>query len=279
MGTHEYTLKLLHFQLLPLMQLWISMIGLLMLVHHTCGGGFCKFNSNVWEVGVGNKNRAFWHGIKCLHSYSTWRNRRVCATSWRCAFDLIASNHVNLYYKRHIDTVGYRYDAVQYITLLHTVYPKKYAHGFCFAVLCCGYTLTDFPISIRLTSLALWQSNDCPSTSKATLMNMDKYFMWIHYERLRNHNKAKHNKTVCIFLGIYCTVLPWQHQNINQTLNSQNTLGLYSLSGKTSYRKISWSLEAARFGFKHFQSLWNLTGTSAAVLPRCLWNFRAILSL
>ena len=72
-------------------------------------------------------------------------------------------------------------------------------------MLCCGYTLTDFPISIRLTSLALWQSNDCPSASKATLMNMDKYFMWIHYERLHNHNKAKHNKTVCIFLGIYCS--------------------------------------------------------------------------
>ena len=76
--------------------------------------------------------------------------------------------------------------------------------GFGFAVLCCGYTLTDFPISIRLTSLALWQSNDCPSASKATLVDMDKYFMWIHYERLHNHNKAKHNKTVCIFLGIYC---------------------------------------------------------------------------
>ena len=93
-------------------------------------------------------------------------------------------------------------------TIIHglppTVYPKKYAHGFCFAVLCCGYTLTDFPISIRLTSLALWQSNDCPSASKTTLMNMDKYLMWIHYERLHNHNKAKHNKTVCIFLGIYC---------------------------------------------------------------------------
>ena len=89
--------------------------------------------------------------------------------------------------------------------IAYTVYLKKYAHGFCFAVLCCCYTLTDFPISIRLTSLALWQSNDCPSASKATLMNMDKYFMWIHYERLHNHNKAKHNKTVCIFLGIYCT--------------------------------------------------------------------------
>ena len=86
-----------------------------------------------------------------------------------------------------------------------TVHPKKYAHGFCFTVLCCGHTLTDFPISIRLTSLALWQSNDCPSASKATLMTMDKYFMWIHYERLHNHNEAKHNKIVCIFLGIYCS--------------------------------------------------------------------------
>ena len=27
-------------------------------------------------------------------------------------------------------------------------------------------------------------------------MNMDKYFMWNHYERLHNHNKAKHNNTV-----------------------------------------------------------------------------------
>ena len=94
---------------------------------------------------------------------------------------------------------------MQMTRLRATVYPKKYTHGFCFAVLCCGYTLTDFPISIRLTSLAFWQSNDCPSASKATLMNMDKYFMWIYYERLHNHNKAKHNKTVCIFLGIYCS--------------------------------------------------------------------------
>ena len=103
--------------------------------------------------------------------------------------------------------------------LRNTVYPKKYAHGFCFAVLCCGYTLTDFPISIRPTSLALWQSNDCPSASKATLMNMDKYFVCINYERLHNHNKAKHNKTVCIFLGIYCR----SHiSNINYEKTSTN---------------------------------------------------------
>ena len=89
---------------------------------------------------------------------------------------------------------------IQYIPRnMHTV----------FALLCFVVVIhwLIFPISIGLTSLALWQSNDCPSASKATLMNMDKYFMWIHYERLHNPNKAKHNKTVCIFLGY--TVMLW----------------------------------------------------------------------
>ena len=112
-----------------------------------------------------------------------------------------------------------------------TVYPKKYAHGFCFAVLCCGYTLTNFPISIRLTSLALWQSNDCPNASKATLMNMDKYFIWIKYERLHNHNKTKHNKTMCIFLGIYCRAFlnnPECHSSNVTHLQDRKILGIAS---------------------------------------------------
>ena len=67
---------------------------------------------------------------------------------------------------------------------------------------------------------------------------------------------------------------PWRWHN-SRKIPASN-LRLYSLSGKTSYRKISWSLEAARFGFKLFQSLWNLAGTSAALLPSCLLNFRAI---
>ena len=54
------------------------------------------------------------------------------------------------------------------------------------------------------------------------------------------------------------------------------SLGLYSLSGKTSCRKISWCLEAARFDVEMFISLWNLTGISAALLLRCLTHFGAI---
>ena len=77
-----------------------------------------------------------------------------------------------------------------------TVYPKKYAHGFCFAVLCCGYTLTDFPISIRLTSLLtiapvpakqpwwIWINtscefimNDCITTTKQSTTKPCAYFL------------------------------------------------------------------------------------------------------
>ena len=46
--------------------------------------------------------------------------------------------------------------------------------------------------------------------------------------------------------------------------DSNANLGLYSLSGRTSYPKISWSLEAARCGFRLFQSLWNC---AAAEMP------------
>ena len=54
------------------------------------------------------------------------------------------------------------------------------------------------------------------------------------------------------------------------------TQRLYSQSGKTSYNQISRSLEAARLGVIAIVSLWNLTGITAALLPNCLSNFRAI---
>ena len=41
-------------------------------------------------------------------------------------------------------------------------------------------------------------------------------------------------------------------------------------------RLISWSLGAARLDIITIVSLWNLTGISAALLSRCLSNFRAI---
>ena len=53
------------------------------------------------------------------------------------------------------------------------------------------------------------------------------------------------------------------------------TKDLYSLNGRTSHRKITWSLEAARWGVI-IVSLWNLISILAALLPMCLSNFKAI---
>ena len=89
-----------------------------------------------------------------------------------------------------------------------------------------------------------------------------------------DQNTMEVAKWCCGYSGI-CGAL------INESLYCKpcQIQGLYSLSRKTSYRKISWSLEVARFGFRLFQLLWNLTGTSAATLPRCLLNFSAKRSL
>ena len=50
-------------------------------------------------------------------------------------------------------------------------------------------------------------------------------------------------------------------------------LGIYSLSGETSYRQISWSLETAKLGVIMIVSLWNLTGIgSGAVKFQSDWS-------
>ena len=48
--------------------------------------------------------------------------------------------------------------------------------------------------------------------------------------------------------------------------------GLYSLSGKTSYRQISWSLEAARLGVIMNVSLWNLTAVEVPIKIETDWK-------
>ena len=52
--------------------------------------------------------------------------------------------------------------------------------------------------------------------------------------------------------------------------------GPISIPYNRSYLEISWSLKAIRLVVWIIASLWNLTGTSAAMLPRRLSNFRVI---
>ena len=86
------------------------------------------------------------------------------------------------------------------------------------------------------------------------------YFIWLNLGR--SHINIESTKEYMIE-SLHVCILRWGF-----VIGSAQ--GLYAQSGRTSYRKISWNLEAARFGFGLFQSLWNLTCISAAVLSRCL---------
>ena len=125
-------------------------------------------------------------------------------------------------------------------TTYTTVYPKKYARGFCFAVLCCGYTLTDFPISIRLTSLALWQSNDCPSASEVSLMDMDKC------EFIMNDcittTKQSTTKPCAYFLGYTVYQTCKMNKTEHEILCSTNKFGLTRVTNTTPTNCLLWVL-------------------------------------
>ena len=66
------------------------------------------------------------------------------------------------------------------------------------------------------------------------------------------------------------------HHSVPVMMEYPTVQGLYSLSGKTSYHHFPRSLEAARLDLIMIVSLRNLTGISAALLPRRLSNFKAI---
>ena len=131
-----------------------------------------------------------------------------------------------------------------------------------FIVFYCSYLATVLPIFVRVTSLTYGQMHDCGSASQVIPKNSGTLITCITADHISitQQNTAK---TMCVLQGIYCV-----SDEICQTH------GLYSLSGRTSCRKISWSLEAARLDIIMIISLLNLTGISA--LPRCLSNFGTI---
>ena len=88
-----------------------------------------------------------------------------------------------------------------------TIYPKNYVHGLCFVLVVFFFFFLVMywpimPTSLMVTSLALGQSYDCPSASKVP------WRIWVNKSQdFTNHYKTRHNKTVCIFYGIFCMVM------------------------------------------------------------------------
>ena len=66
----------------------------------------------------------------------------------------------------------------------------------------------------------------------------------------------------------YQWFIKWLCHPIPKLYADDTNLGLHSLS-RRSYHKIFWSVVAARFGFRLFESLWNLSHIRAI---RSLWH-------
>ena len=85
-----------------------------------------------------------------------------------------------------------------YITS-HTVYPKKYAHGFvvlCFVVVMQSFIMNSHEVFIHINQGCFVRLPQCQWSKP------DGYGKISQCITTTKHSKAK---TVCIFLGIYCT--------------------------------------------------------------------------
>ena len=161
---------------------------------------------------------------------------------------------------------------------LHTVYPMKYAHGFvvlCFVVVMQPFIMNSHEVSIHIHQGRFAGTGAIVRLPQCQWSKPDGYGKISQCITTTKHSKAK---TVCIFLGIYCRFVLFTRPRLLVILRYACVfyLDLYSLNGKTSYPQTSWSLEATKLVVILIVSFWNLTGVSAALLPRCLSNFGTI---
>ena len=88
--------------------------------------------------------------------------------------------------------------------LLHTVYPKKYAHGFvvlCFVVVMQSFIMNSHEVFIHIHQGCFAGTGAIVGLPQCQWSKPDGYGKISQCITTTKHSKAK---TVCIFLGIYC---------------------------------------------------------------------------
>ena len=157
--------------------------------------------------------------------------------------------------------------SVQYIPRnMHTVFALL-----CFVVVI-HWLIFPYP-----SSLLHWH---CGNLTIAPVPAKQPWWIWINtscdYERLHNHNKAKHNKTVCIFLGIYCTSMPSRFDILllGSKVKFISTTDCLILK---KYYVLNWSIhKAVCVGYRSLRLVYNLacikymTGNDITIDKTCL---------
>ena len=176
--------------------------------------------------------------------------------------------------------------------MMHTIYPKKYAHGFvvlCFVVVMQSFIMNSHEVFIHIHQGCFAGTGAIVRLPQCQWSKPDGYGKISQCITTTKHSKAK---SVCIFLGIYCitflatcycglilptiTIIPLDFITTNRALRDCASATDRHLQGKTSHRQISWILEALRLNVIMIVSLWQLTGNSVALLLWCLANCRSI---
>ena len=88
---------------------------------------------------------------------------------------------------------------------IHTVYPKKYAHGFvvlCFVVVMQSFIMNSHEVFIHIHQGCFAGTGAIVRLPQCQWSKPDGYGKISQCITTTKHSKAK---TVCIFLGIYCT--------------------------------------------------------------------------
>ena len=92
--------------------------------------------------------------------------------------------------------------------LSHTVYPKKYAHGFvvlCFVVVMQSFIMNSHEVFIHIHQGCFAGTGTIVRLPQCQWSKPDGYGKISQCITTTKHSKAK---TVCIFLGIYCNIKP-----------------------------------------------------------------------
>ena len=98
------------------------------------------------------------------------------------------------------------YDSFEEITIAYTVYPKKYAHGFvvlCFVVVTQSFIMNSHEVFIHIHQGCFAGTGAIVRLPQCQWSKPDWYGKISQCITTTKHSKAK---TVCIFLGIYCSL-------------------------------------------------------------------------
>ena len=96
---------------------------------------------------------------------------------------------------------------------VYTVYPKKYAHGFvvlCFVVVMQSFIMNSHEVFIHIHQGCFAGTGAIVRLPQCQWSKPDGYGKISQCITTTKHSKAK---TVCIFLGIYCTTTNGQYTN------------------------------------------------------------------